>query len=325
MITIRWLEKRKPYWARLEHLVQRSGNGIATLSHEELKELGLLYRQTASDLGTVREDVSSRQLTFYLNQLLGRSHNLIYMGHKPKVSAIVRFYRDTYPQLFRETLPQTLLAAALVLVTMIAAWMLTLRDPSFAYRLLGPAMIETIEQHHMWTDSIVTIKPLASSGIMTNNLSVAFSMFALGITGGLGTIWMLAVNGLLLGVIGAATARAGMALQLWSFVAPHGVLELPAIFIAGGAGLEIAPGLVFPGLVPCRASLEVSRGAATRLLLVTVAMLIVADVIEGFFSPSAVPIAIKFSLAAVLFAALMTYLFFMARTRPPRPTVDSAL
>jgi uncharacterized membrane protein SpoIIM required for sporulation len=325
MITIRWLEKRKPYWARLEHLVQRSGNGIATLSHEELKELGLLYRQTASDLGTVREDVSSRQLTFYLNQLLGRSHNLIYMGHKPKVSAIVRFYRDTYPQLFRETLPQTLLAAALVLVTMIAAWMLTLRDPSFAYRLLGPAMIETIEQHHMWTDSIVTIKPLASSGIMTNNLSVAFSMFALGITGGLGTIWMLAVNGLLLGVIGAATARAGMALQLWSFVAPHGVLELPAIFIAGGAGLEIARGLLFPGLLPRRASLEEAGGRATRLLLGTVPMLIVAGVIEGFFSPSAVPIAIKFSLAAVLFAALMTYLFFMARTRPPRPTVDTAL
>ena len=305
--------------------MQRSGNGIATLSHEELKELGLLYRQTASDLGTVREDVSSRQLTFYLNQLLGRSHNLIYMGHKPKVSAIVRFYRDTYPQLFRETLPQTLLAAALVLVTMIAAWMLTLRDPSFAYRLLGPAMIETIEQHHMWTDSIVTIKPLASSGIMTNNLSVAFSMFALGITGGLGTIWMLAVNGLLLGVIGAATARAGMALQLWSFVAPHGVLELPAIFIAGGAGLEIARGLLFPGLLPRRASLEEAGGQATRLLLGTVPMLIVAGVIEGFFSPSAVPIAIKFSLAAVLFAALMTYLFFMARTRPPRPTVDSAL
>ena len=305
--------------------MQRSGNGIATLSHEELKELGLLYRQTASDLGTVREDVSSRQLTFYLNQLLGRSHNLIYMGHKPKVSAIVRFYRDTYPQLFRETLPQTLLAAALVLVTMIAAWMLTLRDPSFAYRLLGPAMIETIEQHHMWTDSIVTIKPLASSGIMTNNLSVAFSMFALGITGGLGTIWMLAVNGLLLGVIGAATARAGMALQLWSFVAPHGVLELPAIFIAGGAGLEIARGLLFPGLLPRRASLEEAGGRATRLLLGTVPMLIVAGVIEAFFSPSAVPIAIKFSLAAVLFAALMTYLFFMARTRPPRPTVDSAL
>src|SRR6202161_200370 len=325
MITIRWLEKRKPYWARLEHLVQRSGNGIATLSHEELKELGLLYRQTASDLGTVREDVSSRQLTFYLNQRRGSSHNLIYMGHKPKVSAIVRFYRDTYPQLFRETLPQTLLAAALVLVTMIAAVMLTLRDPSFAYRLLGPAMIETIEQHHMWTDSIVTVKPLASSGIMTNNLSVAFSMFALGITGGIGTIWMLAVNGLLLGVIGAATAHAGMALQLWSFVAPHGVLELPAIFIAGGAGLEIARGLLFPGLLSRRDSLERAGGRAARLLLGTIPMLVIAGLIEGFFSPSAAPVAMKFGLAGVLFAALMTYLFLTGRPAVGFVRVNSGL
>jgi hypothetical protein len=222
MITIRWVEKRKPYWARLEQLVQKSSRGIAALSHSELKELGLLYRQTASDLAAVREDASNRQLKLYLNQLLGRSHNLIYMGHKPKVAALVHFYRDTYPRIFRETLPQTITATVICLVTAVVAWVLTVQNPDFAYRLLGPHMIDSIEQQHMWTDSIVTIKPLASSGIMTNNLSVAFSMFALGITGGLGTIWMLAVNGLLLGVIGAATARAGMALQLWSFVAPHG-------------------------------------------------------------------------------------------------------
>src|SRR6267143_5213874 len=91
MISIRWLEKRKPFWARLEELVQRSNRGVAALSHNELRELGLLYRQTASDLATVREDATSRQLATYLNQLFGRSHNLIYMGHKPKVSAIVRF------------------------------------------------------------------------------------------------------------------------------------------------------------------------------------------------------------------------------------------
>ena len=139
--------------------------------------------------------------------------------------------------------------------------MLTVQNPDFAYRLLGAHMIDSIEQQHMWTDSIVTIKPLASSGIMTNNLSVAFSMFALGITGGLGTIWMLALNGLLLGVIGAATARAGMALQLWSFVAPHGSLELPAIFIAGGAGLEIARGLLFPGLLCATGLVGVGRWA----------------------------------------------------------------
>jgi uncharacterized membrane protein SpoIIM required for sporulation len=313
MITVRWLEKRKPYWARLEQLVQKSSRGIAALSHQELQELSLLYRQTASDLAAVREDATNKQLSAYLNQLLGRAHNLIYMGHKPKISALAHFYGDTYPNVFRETLPQTLLALSIFAVTAVAAWLLTIRDPAFAHRLLGAHMMETIEQRHMWTDSIVTIKPLASSGIMTNNLSVAFSTFALGITAGLGTIWMLAMNGLLLGVIGAATARAGMALQLWSFVAPHGVLELPAIFIAGGAGLEIARGLLFPGLLPRRDSLADAGARAARLLLGTIPMLVVAGLIEGFFSPSSAPVAMKFALAGVLFAALLTYLFLLGR------------
>jgi uncharacterized membrane protein SpoIIM required for sporulation len=325
MISNRWLEKRKPYWARLEELVQRSGRGVTALSHSELQELGLLYRQTASDLAAVREDTASRQLATYLNQLLGRSHNLIYLGQKQKVSGIVRFYRDTYPQVFRETLPETLLALAIFAVTGLGAWVITLHDPGFAHRLLGAHMMETIEQRKMWTDSIVTIKPIASSGIMTNNLAVAFTAFALGITGGVGTIWMMIVNGLLIGVIAASTWRAGMALQLWSFVAPHGVLELPAIFIAAGAGLEIARGLLFPGLLPRRDSLAQAGGRAAQLLLGTIPLLVVAGVIEGFFSPSNAPVAMKFLLASVLFLALLSYLFLPGRTAAKKAKSGSAL
>lgn len=313
MISNRWLEKRRPFWTRLEVLVERSRKGVSALSHSELQELGLLYRQTASDLAAVREDAASRQLATYLNQLLGRCHNLIYLGHKPKVSGIVRFYRDTYPQVFRETLPQTLLVVAIFVFAGLVAWVVTLHDPAFAYRLLGPRMMETIEQRKMWTESIVTIKPLASSGIMTNNLSVAFTTFALGITAGIGTVYMVIVNGVLMGVIGAATWKAGMALQLWSFVAPHGVLELPAIFIAAGAGLEIARGMLFPGLLPRKLSLSRAGTRAARLLLGTIPMLIIAGVIEGFFSPSGAPVAMKFGLAAVLFLALFTYLFLSAK------------
>jgi uncharacterized membrane protein SpoIIM required for sporulation len=325
MISIRWLEKRKPYWARLEALVQKSGRGVSALSHSELQELGLLYRQTASDFATVREDVSNRQLSAYLNQLLGRSHNLIYHGQKTKVSGLLKFYGETYPRVFRETLPLTVLAFAIFAVTGIAAWIITMHDPAFANRLLGPQMMETIERREMWTHSIVTVKPLASSGIMTNNLSVAFSTFALGITGGLGTIWMMVTNGLLIGVIGAATYQTGMALQLWSFVAPHGVLELPAIFIAGGAGLEIARGLLFPGLLPRRQSLALAGGRAARLLLGTIPMLVIAGVIEGFFSPSDAAVSLKFVFAGVLFAALLSYLFLVNRLPLKLATADSAL
>ena len=296
---------------------------MSALDHKDLQELGLLYRQTASDLAIAREDITSSQLAAYLNSLLGRAHNLIYMGNKPKVAGIVRFYSETYPRIFRELWPQTLLAFAIFAVTGLAAFILTMRDPTFAHRLLGTHMMETIEKREMWTHSIVTIKPLAASSIMTNNLSVAFATFASGITAGVGTVWMMVLNGLLIGVIGAATLQAGMAGQLWTFVVPHGVLELPAIFIAGGAGFEIARGMLFPGLLPRRESLARAGGRAAQLLLGTIPMLIVAGAIEGFLSPSETAAPLKFLFGAVMFAALVTYLMRAPQVRKPEDSLVS--
>jgi uncharacterized membrane protein SpoIIM required for sporulation len=99
-----------------------------------------------------------------------------------------------------------------------------------------------------------------------------------------------------------------MALSLWSFVVPHGSLELPAIFVAAGAGLEIARGLLFPGLLPRRASLAYAGGRATKLVLGAIPMLLVAGLIEGFFSATDTPVAMKFALGGLLFAALTAYL-----------------
>ncbi len=255
------------------------------------------------------EDDSRIQLAAYLNQLLGRSHNLLYLGQRPKASWIVTFYSETYPRVFREALPQTLLATALFLAAALAGWLVTAHDPGFAHRMLGPEMMDTISRREMWTQSVVAMKPVAASGITTNNLAVAFTMFALGITG-VGTLWLILVNGLLIGTVGAATWQAGMALALWSFVAPHGVLELPAIMIAGASGLELARGLFFPGLLPRRAALAQAGGRAVRLLLGTVPILLVAGAIEGFFSATAAPVAMKFTLAGVLAAALAAWLSY---------------
>lgn len=284
MVSIHWIERRKGHWERLEHLAKLGGTGLTKLNHRELQELGLLYRQTASDLSVVLEDLSNPQLAAYLNQLLARSHNLIYMGQRSKAAGISDFYIHTYPRIFRELLPQTLVVIAVFVAALMAGWAVTLHDPGFAHRLLGPQMTEDIDRHEMWTQSVVTIQPLAASSIATNNLTVAFTTFALGITV-VGTIWMIVLNGLLMGVVGAATWRAGMALSLWSFVVPHGVLELPAIFLAGGAGLEIARGLLFPGLLPRRESLARAGGLASRLVLGTLPLLLIAGTIEAFHPP----------------------------------------
>jgi uncharacterized membrane protein SpoIIM required for sporulation len=309
MISTRWLEKRKPQWQRLEQLVGRSGRrGVAALNHDELQELGLLYRQTASDLATVREDITSRSFTSYLNQLLARAHNLIYMGRRPNWGGIVRFYVDTYPRVFREAFPLVLLAALVFVGGGLAGAVVTLHDAAFAHRVLGPQMIETIEKREMWTHSILAVKPMAASGIMTNNITMGFLMFVAGITAGLGTLWMLITNGLMMGVLAVTTARAGMALQLWDFVAAHGALELPAIFIAAGGGLEVARGLLFPGMLARKESLRQAGNRGTKLLLGEIPLLIVAGVIEAFVSPTRIPTALKFTLSAALFTALVLYL-----------------
>lgn len=323
MISTYWIEKRRPHWTRLEQLMERvSGAGLKSLNRAELRELGLLYRQAASDLAVLRADLSSMHFAGYLNQLLARAHNTIYAGHKTSHSAALLFFRDTYPRIFRKNFNYCLFAFILFLGGAVIGSILTLQDPDFRLKIIGPEMVQTIDRHEMWTHSVVAVKPLASSAIMTNNLSVAFTAFAAGITAGLGTMYMVIFNGLLIGVIGTACAQAGMSLQLWSFVAPHSVLELPAIFISAGAGLRIATGLLFPGTLPRRESLVVAGREAVQLVLGCVPMLFIAGIIEAFLSPTELSVRLKFLFAASMFVLLVSYLSGVTVKRAP--TTDSA-
>jgi uncharacterized membrane protein SpoIIM required for sporulation len=324
MISARWIEKRRPYWNRLEELIHLSGrSGVSALSPTDLQELALLYRQIAADLASVREDSTSTNLAHYLNQLLGRAHNIIYMGRKTDNHNILTFYRYTYPAIFRATFSNTLAAFLIFLCAAMAGCLLSMSDPSFSRHLLGPDMIRCIEQHKMWTESIVTIKPVASSQILTNNLTVSILTYALGITAGIGTIWMMLLNGLLIGVVGTACWQEGMSFPLWSFIVGHGVLELPAIFIAGGAGFIIARGLLFPGALPRGESLVRAGRLSAQLFFGTIPLLLVAGLIEGFISPSDIPIPAKFALGAGLFTLLVLYLSSVGKTPPVQTEEDS--
>jgi uncharacterized membrane protein SpoIIM required for sporulation len=307
-LSSHWIEKRKAHWTRLEALLALGQRGVSRLTHDELRELALLYRQTAADLSTAREHRADAQLARRLNQLLGRAHNLIYSGQPPRPRGLVGFYTRTFPQTFRATWRYSLAATVLFLLGAIMGSGVSLVDPGFQRFILGGPMMDTIERREMWTHGILTIKPVASSAILTNNLSVAFAAFALGVTAGLGTAWMMVLNGLLIGVVGTACFRAGLSLSLWSFVAPHGSLELPAIFIAGGAGLILGRGLLDPGMLPRSEALAESGGRAIRLLLGVIPMLIIAGAIEGFISPVALPPTPKFVIGAAMFVLLTLYL-----------------
>ncbi len=309
MISVSWLTKRQPYWVRLESLLEDiKHQGLRALGRGELREVGLLYRQTATDLSAVRGDPSSVQQSRYLNQLLGRAHNAVYSGQKKTVGRMLEFFWNEYPAIFRQYLTYTLTATGIFVLGALAGMFVTLSNPDYMREFLGPAMVDTIEKHEMWTHSVVTAAPEASSFIMTNNMTVSFMAFAGGITAGLWTLFQLFYNGMMLGVIGVACGMNQMSMKLWSFVAPHGVLELPAILMAGGAGLRLAEAVLFPGTLSRRDSLAAGGAEAIRLLVGVVPMLIVAGTLEGFFSPSSVPIPFKFALAATIFTLFVAYL-----------------
>jgi uncharacterized membrane protein SpoIIM required for sporulation len=320
ILSNHWLEKRRPYWERLNALlVQAGAGGVRRLTRAELRETALLYRQAASDLSTLRQDSTARTYAEHVNQLLARAHHIIYSNRGTSFLKMVRFLRDEYPAIFRKQISYVLLSLTILLSGALLGTVLTLARPQFMRTMLGPAMVDTIERHQMWTHSIVGVEPVASSAIMTNNLTVSFIAFAGGIPFGLMSVYSMFFNGLLLGVIGTACQQHGMSLDLWSFVAAHGSLELPSIIIAGAAGLRLGQGVLFPGLYRRRDSIARAGVEASRLVVGIIPLLVIAGTLEGFFSPSNAPIPLKFSVGGTLFTLLMLWLF-----RPVKATNEPA-
>jgi uncharacterized membrane protein SpoIIM required for sporulation len=326
MVSNGWIAVRRADWDRLDALTRQvNDKGLKDLSPGELRDFGLLYRRAAADLSAVRADRTAQSLAGYLNRLVGRAHNHVYSGQRTSLLSVWKFLSTGFPRLFRQLSSYVAISVTLCLLGALLGSLMSIARPQFMRATIGPEMVATIERHEMWTKSVVSAKPQSSSSIMTNNIGVTFMVFAGGIFAGLPTIFMLFWNGMSVGIIATACAQHGMALDLWSFIAAHGSLELPSIFIAGGAGLRIASGLLFPGMLSRRNSLALAGSQAARLLAGTIPMLFVAGILEAFLSPTAAPRAIKFSVGALLFTGLCYWLSEGGRKPESDAAITSAL
>ena len=324
-----FVESRKPRWERLEMLIK-------TLEHRRKKnqpawdplELARLYREATSDLARLqsfrKEASDPEDLEIYLNQLVGRAYGRIYRTPPPSWASLWNYLRSTFPEIFLKTAPWTLTALGIFLLGSIYGFVVALTDDSFITLLAPPQLIQQVEEGKVWFDSILAVRPLASSMIMTNNISVCFLSFALGITFGLGTIYLMAFNGLMLGALAGLCYTNGLGIPFWSFVLPHGVIELTAIFISGGAGLLLGTALWVPGDLSRKEALT-QRGRQAGLLVIgCVPLLIVAGIIEGFFSPAPFPAALKFVVAVILFLLLLLYLLSSRLIKAPAASLPGS-
>lgn len=307
----RWIARREKNWQRLDALLKQvEKKGLKSLKAFSIRELASLYRSVSADLARARTHQVSNTLVQNLQLLTTRAYGQIYQGsRRQEWEAVSKFYLHGLPAVVRQTFLYTAFAFALFMLGALVGWWYAWRDPAFLEMVVPKHLISKVrDEGELWMGSIVGIEPLASSNIMINNISVSFGAVVGGITGGAYTAFLLVFNGLLIGAVGTLVAQNNLAYPFWAFVFPHGSLELPAIFFAGGAGFLIGRAILFPGKFRRGEALKFYGSQAIQLVFAVVPMLVIAGIIEGFFSPNPrVPDPFKYIAGLVLFILLVVY------------------
>ncbi len=307
----RWITRREPNWKRLNSLLQKiEKKGLKSLDTLEIQELAGLYRSVSADLARAKTYNMGTTLIQELQQLTSRSYSQIYQGSRHQEwRGVLEFYGWRLPTVMQETFLYTATATVIFLLGALIAWWYAWQDPSFISLIAPPELITLVrDEQKLWMGSILGVEPVASSNIMTNNLKVAFNTIAGGITGGLLTVYILFFNGIHIGGIATLVGQNQLAYPFWAFVFPHGSLEIPAILLAGGAGLLIARALLFPGNYRRADALKIYGYQAAQLVFGIIPLLVIAGIIEGFYSPNPlIPPMIKYLTGILLFSLLVFY------------------
>lgn len=314
MTKARFLAKRKKSWKRFEVLLANSeDHKMKKIPGDEIAEFSHLFRQVCYDLATVRSRDWGLGLERFLNNLVTRGHNSFYRSPPGRPREVVRFLTEGFPRLVRKNWPYFLVANLLFYLPGFITAYLAATDPSMPSRVLPASILAQMDAMYDQDIKGTSAEAGMAGFYVQHNVGIAFKCFATGALFGLGTIHTLVFNGLFLGTASGYMIAQGHSSNFFSFVISHGSFELTAIVISGMAGLVLGNSLVHPGpfgrleaiRIRGRISLQLASGAA--------AMLIIAALIEGFWSPSAAPKMLKYIVGTCLWIVVALYLGFAGR------------
>jgi uncharacterized membrane protein SpoIIM required for sporulation len=305
-------------WERLAASVAETRTrGVKRMGAPALRAMHDDYRRAAADLAYAQTHFPGSTTQAYLNRVVGQAHGELYGAAPHRLAAAWRFLARDYPRLLRREWKPIAVAGGLMIGAAVAGWIAVHTDATLA-RLMLPEGFRDVSPQNLADTArsnaeSADLYPLMGAQIGVNNVQVAIMAFAGGMTFGVLTVYAMLMNGAMIGVLGAMFSQAGVGLPFLALIAPHGSLELPAIVIAGGAGLKIGAALLFPGDLPRAAALKAAAPVAARLLLGTVPLFVLAAAIEGFFTPTGVPAVLKVAVGAVMFALLVAYVLVPGR------------
>jgi uncharacterized membrane protein SpoIIM required for sporulation/uncharacterized RDD family membrane protein YckC len=298
--------------------------GLGSLSGDAITAFARRYRAVTADLARARTYGVDPRTIAHLERIAHVGHNAVYGLRGVRRLPIRHLLLDDFPAAVYRHRRVVMLAAAIFVLPGLAGYAVIRERPDIAQEILPAVMIERAEagQHALesgrgYAEAPSPYLPTIASRIIANNVQVAFAAFALGVTAGIGTVAVLAFNGLFFGAVVALFANYGIVGWLLTFVAGHGVLELPAIFIAGAAGLLIGRGMLIPGDLTRKAAIVAHGREAIRLVGAAASLLLLAGVIEGFLSASGAPSPLKLAVSAA--GGVLLVLYYQAGRAAQRP------
>jgi len=324
-VAERLIARKSARWSEFQVLAERvTKSGLDSLSAAELPDFAARYREVSADLARARVYRADHVVLAQLERLVAAGHSALYRSERQTWVRIWQFVSHDCPAGVVQSWRYVTLSYLVLLVSIGGGFALLRERPALAQELIPDSMLERAEAGAARTshrEGFVEVssesRPLIAITIMMNNIKVAATCFAAGIVFGIGALFMVGYNGLMLGTIAGHFANVGMSAYLWTFVVGHGVLELSAICFAGAAGLMLGRALIAPGDLSRGDALTLAGRSAMRLVGTATVMLVIAGTIEGMVSTSAMPVTGRIAISAGSAVFLLVYLANGARSDRP--------
>ena len=305
-----FVSDRSPTWFELDRLVEQAGNRPSRLGANGVRRFGECYRATAADLALARRRFPGDPIVARLELLVHRSRQGVYNSPSSR-TGVVEFFANGYWRRIRERKVFLVISFLCLVVPTLLGGYWAWRDPGPASGLV-PTSYQSVTQPRTPGQGLgltVDQESAMASRIFTNNIGVTFYAFSGGLLLGLGTLYVLLQNGIMLGVVGGLAIGAGNGRSFFELVTAHGVLELSCIVVAGAAGLRLGWAIIDPGNRTRGEALREEARAAIEIILGTMPWLVVAGLVEGFLTPSGtgltVVTAVGLSLGAIFWGLVL--------------------
>jgi uncharacterized membrane protein SpoIIM required for sporulation len=314
--------RHQPQWQAFAEQLTQLEQGKTKAG--ELADFPHHYRRLCQHLALAQERGYSSYLVDPLQQLALRGHQQLYRHRSQLAANVLSFLLADFPRLVREQWRFVLIASLLFFGSLVGIALLVYLFPELIYSIVSPQQVAEMQSMYDPDASrLGRVAERASSEdwmmfgyYVMHNIGIAFQTFAAGLLFGLGSVFFLIFNGLIIGAISGHLTEIGYGQTFWSFVIGHGAFELSAIALAGAAGLQLGWALIAPGHLTRGESLRLAARKSVQMLCGVMLFLLIAAFIEAYWSSTtAIAPWVKYLVGAGLWLLVATYLTFAGRTR----------